>query len=939
MQILKQSTAVDVLIGPFVDRTDGYTAEEGESPSVLLSKNGQALAAKNDSTTPTHDDAGYYNCELDATDTGTVGTLVLVVEASANALPVRHEFQVVEEAVYEALFAPSAPGYGTAQTGDTYALANGDHGFVSIQDDIDDIKTKTDYLPSATAGASGGLFIVGANTGAVSITNSSGTALTLTSSGGGGNGLGCYGNGNGSGIYGIGGTGLIACGMKLDSQATASGHGLCCIGSSGHGVYAYTTGSSKHGMAVVGKGDGYGLYCLGGDSSGTGAVFKGGDSDGDGAVFEGTGDGDGAVFHSLSGGGGIIADEISAITTYVDCLPATLDGSTFTSLPGVTLANDAITAAKFDESTAFPLTSADTGATAVARTGADSDTLETLSDQLDTVDTNVDAVLADTGTDGVVVAAASKTGYKLASDGLDSVTLPADIITASSINTGAFTADAFAADALVAATFATDSISADAIAADAIAEINVTVDTALADINLDHLMLTGDATLTNIVADNTALAHLMAIGADISDYDSSTDSLEAIRDRGDADWSSGGATNPNMLLEAEVATVNSQTEFTLATGSDEDDAYNSQAIVLYDDSNSDYPSVRAVSDYVGATKTVTIDSAPDFTLGTDDSVRIFVTAPGSTAPTAAAIRAEIDSNSTQLAAIVEDTGTTLDTLIKDIPTNAEFAAALPTNFASLSINASGHVARVVLCDTTTTNTDMRGTDSASTHSAADVKTAIEAAGGHLALILADTGTDIPATLSIIDGYVDCLPATLDGSTFTSLPDVTLADGAHGGSSASLTLSDYSDFQGEGASLTAEDIADAVWDETVADHSDVGSTGAAIAAAGGSGDPWSTALPGAYSAGTAGYIIGNMEARGSGADEVTITWTAGGSPVADADVWVTSDAAGTTVVAGTLQTNSSGQATFLLDAGETYYLFGQKDSVNPLKGRQFTAVAD
>lgn len=50
---------------------------------------------------------------------------------------------------------------------------------------------------------------------------------------------------------------------------------------------------------------------------------------------------------------------------------------------GVTLANDAITAAKFDESTAFPVKSADTGATQIARVGADGDTLETLSDQLD----------------------------------------------------------------------------------------------------------------------------------------------------------------------------------------------------------------------------------------------------------------------------------------------------------------------------------------------------------------------------------------------------------------------------------------------------------------------------------------------------------------------------------------------------------------------------
>jgi hypothetical protein len=57
-----------------------------------------------------------------------------------------------------------------------------------------------------------------------------------------------------------------------------------------------------------------------------------------------------------------------------------------TGTSGVKLADDAITSAKFDESSAFPLKSADTGATAVARTGADSDTLETLSDQIDTID-------------------------------------------------------------------------------------------------------------------------------------------------------------------------------------------------------------------------------------------------------------------------------------------------------------------------------------------------------------------------------------------------------------------------------------------------------------------------------------------------------------------------------------------------------------------------
>lgn len=57
--------------------------------------------------------------------------------------------------------------------------------------------------------------------------------------------------------------------------------------------------------------------------------------------------------------------------------------------------------------------------------------------------------------------------------------------------------------------------------------------------------------------------------------------------------------------------------------------------------------------------------------------------------------------------------------------------------------------------------------------------------------------------------------------------------------------------------TVGDIADAVWDEALAGHLGVGSTGEALNAAGAVGDPWLTALPGAYADGTAGDIIGNL----------------------------------------------------------------------------------
>lgn len=87
-------------------------------------------------------------------------------------------------------------------------------------------------------------------------------------------------------------------------------------------------------------------------------------------------------------------------------------------------------------------------------------------------------------------------------------------------------------------------------------------------------------------------------------------------------------------------------------------------------------------------------------------------------------------------------------------------------------------------------------------------------------------------------------------------------------------------------------------------------------------------------------ISAASSMGTGADQVTITINdQSGDPIADADVWITSDAAGTNVVAGTLQTNSDGEALFLLDDGASYYLWAQKDGQNSRNGVAFVAEAD
>lgn len=104
---LKQSTAVTIKLGPFVDSTDAVTAETGLTISqadIRLSKNGGAFAQTNNAAGATHDENGYYGVPLNTTDTGTLGILKVAVNES-GALPVWQEFIVVPANVYDSLVA------------------------------------------------------------------------------------------------------------------------------------------------------------------------------------------------------------------------------------------------------------------------------------------------------------------------------------------------------------------------------------------------------------------------------------------------------------------------------------------------------------------------------------------------------------------------------------------------------------------------------------------------------------------------------------------------------------------------------------------------------------------------------------------------------------------------------------------------------------------
>ena len=149
-------------------------------------------------------------------------------------------------------------------------------------------------------------------------------------------------------------------------------------------------------------------------------------------------------------------------------------------------------------------------------------------------------------------------------------------------------------------------------------------------------------------------------------FNTVTDSLEAIRDRGDAAWTTGaGGSDRLLMVDTTIASLASQTEFTLSAGSTNNDAYNNLTIVIENAATATQKVVGMVLDYVGSTKTVTLKEALEFTIAATDKVYIL----------------------------------------------AENSLKSTVKNEQISIT-SGVVDNVTLVDTTTTNTDMVGTNNA-----------------------------------------------------------------------------------------------------------------------------------------------------------------------------------------------------------------------------------
>jgi hypothetical protein len=166
MNMLRQSTAFERTIGPVLD------ANGAEFTGLLIGelnikKEGGGVAAMASPATLTHTGNGLYTLVGTNDNSDTVGSLEISVNKSTYQMGIQR-FNVVEEAVYDRLFALNAAGFNTTapdNAGIGNALMQATNAATSAASADSKLSTgrlsRIDRMPDVNAGASGGLSLVG----------------------------------------------------------------------------------------------------------------------------------------------------------------------------------------------------------------------------------------------------------------------------------------------------------------------------------------------------------------------------------------------------------------------------------------------------------------------------------------------------------------------------------------------------------------------------------------------------------------------------------------------------------------------------------------------------------------------------------------------------------------------------------------------------------
>jgi hypothetical protein len=248
------------------------------------------------------------------------------------------------------------------------------------------------------------------------------------------------------------------------------------------------------------------------------------------------------------------------------------------------------------------------------------------------------------------------------------------------------------------------------------------------------------------------------------------------------------------MVKTTIATLASQTSFTLTAGSADDDAYNNCIAIITDIASAVQKAVGRISDYTGATKTVTLAADPGiFTMAAKDRIHIIATAAlanvdswigtavtlGSGAPDVnVASEDNIDFGATKKASINTEADTALTDY--DPPTKAEMDTAHALLATVAKQDVIDGIVDNILVDTGTTLdnhlTDIKGTGFVKdTHSLIDIETYVDLVDDgtsglakiatDVAAILVDTGTTLDARIpaALVGGKMNADATSISGS--------------------------------------------------------------------------------------------------------------------------------------------------------------------------------
>jgi len=167
MQFLREDTDATLMVGPFLDKTDGVTAET----TVKLSAASAHGISRHDSTdfytipdtrAFTHRSEGMYTISLSAADVSASGRGMIFFSKASQYLPVWHEVMIVPANVFDSLFSTDKLQVDIAQCGGSTVAASA--------------------IPNVAAAANGGLPTVDASNYVAGMQGTKNTLDSLPSS-------------------------------------------------------------------------------------------------------------------------------------------------------------------------------------------------------------------------------------------------------------------------------------------------------------------------------------------------------------------------------------------------------------------------------------------------------------------------------------------------------------------------------------------------------------------------------------------------------------------------------------------------------------------------------------------------------------------------------------------------------------------------------------